>query len=190
MLAEGSDNSGVPPWHDRGMDVTCRPATDADVDAIAEVRARGWQTAYRGIVPQAVLDRMDPVADAAGWRTRDRRGHHVAEAGGRVVGWLLVGPYRYDAGDRGSEPGPGCGEILAIYVHPDAWGRGTGRTLLAYGLGELRRQGLVPVLLWVLAANERARRFYERAGFRADGGTHDYEVGGATLPEVRYRHDG
>ena len=172
------------------MDVSCRPATDADVAGIAEVRVRSWQEAYRGVVPQPVLDGMDPVAEAERWRSRDRAGHHVAEAGGQVVGWLLTGPYRTDQDDAGPVPPPGCGEILAIYVHPDAWGRGAGRALLAYGLGELRRRGLLPALLWVFAANDRARRFYERAGFAPDGGTHDYEIGGATLPEVRYRHDG
>lgn len=172
------------------MDVTCRPATDADVDGIAEVRVRSWQEAYRETVPQAVLDRMDPVAEAARWRSRDRTGHHVAEAGGRVVGWLSVGPYRTDQDDAGPDPRPGCGEIHAIYVAPDAWGQGAGRALLAYGLGELRRRGLLPVLLWVFAANDRARRFYGRAGFVPDGGAHDYEIGGATLPEVRYRYDG
>jgi GNAT superfamily N-acetyltransferase len=104
-----------------------------------------------------------------------------------VVGWASVGPYRDDAGDA---PGPGCGELNAIYVLPEWTGHGVGRALLAYALGELRRRGLAPVLLWVLAANRPARRFYERAGFRPDGATHDFEVGGATLPEVRYRHDG
>lgn len=172
------------------MDVTCRPATDADVDRIAEVRVRSWQEAYRGIVPQPVLDRMDPAAEAARRRGRGPAGQHVAELDGRVVGWLAVGAYRTDQDDSGPVPPAGSGEVNAVYVLPAAWGRGAGRELLAYGLGELRGQGLVPVLLWVFAANERARRFYERAGFRADGGTHDYEIGGATLPEVRYRHDG
>lgn len=94
------------------------------------------------------------------------------------------------AADIDAEPSPGCGEILAMYVRPDRLGRGVGRALMAYGLGELRRQGLVPVLLWVSAANERARRFYAAAGFAPDGATQDYEIAGATLPEVRYRRDG
>ena len=35
------------------MDVLCRPATPADVPAIAEVRIRSWQAAYRGSVRTA-----------------------------------------------------------------------------------------------------------------------------------------
>jgi hypothetical protein len=38
----------------------------------------------------------------------------------------------------------------------------------------------------VLEANARARRFYEIAGFRADGSVKDADLYGATLPEVRY----
>lgn len=174
------------------MTVRCRPATAGDLDAIAEVRVRSWQAAYRGQVPQSYLDVLSPAADAQ--RRRDRIGSagvraddHVAEAGGRIAGWTAIGPYRDDDGDA---PSAGCGEIGAIYVLPQWWDRGVGRALMAYALAELRRRELAPVLLWVLAGNERARRFYERAGFRTDGATHDHELAGATLPEVRYQHDG
>jgi GNAT superfamily N-acetyltransferase len=170
------------------MDLRCRPATPADVPAIAAVRIRSWQEAYRGSVPQDYLDALDVDAEITRRQDRPLDGQHVAEAGGTVVGWLSVGPYRADEGEE--VPGPSCGEVGAIYALPEYWGRGVGRRLLAYGLGELRRLGLSPVLLWVLVANERARRFYERAGFHADGTIVDFEVGGATLPEMRYRYDG
>jgi len=170
------------------MDVLCRPATPADVPAIAAVRIRSWQAAYRGSVPQDYLDALDVDAEITRRQDRPLDGQHVAEAEGTVVGWLYVGPYRADEGEQ--VPGPSCGEVGAIYALPEFWGRGVGRRLLAYGLGELRRLGLSPVLLWVLVANERARRLYERAGFHADGPVVGFEVGGATLPEMRYRYDG
>jgi GNAT superfamily N-acetyltransferase len=66
-----------------------------------------------------------------------------------------------------------------------AWraARGLGCALMAATLPRLRR----PVALWVLCDNARARRFYEIAGFRADGSVQDADLYGATLPEVRYR---
>jgi GNAT superfamily N-acetyltransferase len=170
------------------MDVSCRPMVPGDFDAVCELHVRAWQSAYRGIVPQAHLDRMDPAERARRTRDRSLSGQHVAEAGGEVIGWLSIGPYRFE--DDSHSPGPGCGEIAAIYLRPDQVGTGAGRALLAYGLTELDRAGLRPVLLWVLTGNARARRFYEKAGFHLDGATHTYEVGGATLPEVRYRYDG
>ncbi|HEY6744118.1 MAG TPA: GNAT family N-acetyltransferase [Mycobacteriales bacterium] len=171
------------------MDVTCRPMTAGDFDAVCELHVRAWQSAYRGIVPQDFLDAMDPAERARRTRGDDLTGQHVAEADGEIVGWLALGPYR--AQDDGPDaPGPGYGEVEAIYARPDAVGTGVGRALMAYGLAELDRAGLRPVLLWVLTDNARARRFYEKAGFHLDGATHTYEVGGATLPEVRYRYDG
>lgn len=41
--------------------------------------------------------------------------------------------------------------------------------------------------LWVLEANARARRFYERKGWAVDGAAREEEVGGRRVTEVRYR---
>jgi RimJ/RimL family protein N-acetyltransferase len=49
--------------------------------------------------------------------------------------------------------------------------------------------GFRTALLWVFAGNERARRFYEAAGWRADGVVAREETGGVLLDELRYaRH--
>ncbi|NUL25824.1 hypothetical protein HRW17_26205, partial [Streptomyces lunaelactis] len=42
------------------------------------------------------------------------------------------------------------------------------------------------MLLWVLKENDRARRFYEKAGFAPDGAEEPFEVDGVAVPEVRY----
>ena len=42
------------------------------------------------------------------------------------------------------------------------------------------------MLLWVLKGNDRARRFYQRAGFTADGAEEPFDVDGVAVPEVRY----
>jgi RimJ/RimL family protein N-acetyltransferase len=41
--------------------------------------------------------------------------------------------------------------------------------------------------LWVLPGNHRARRFYEVAGWVADGAQRTDEVVGVLVSEVRYR---
>jgi RimJ/RimL family protein N-acetyltransferase len=43
------------------------------------------------------------------------------------------------------------------------------------------------VTLWVVEANARARRFYERQGFRPDGSTKTARMSGTEAIEVRYR---
>lgn len=100
---------------------------------------------------------------------------------GQVVGLLHAGPTRDDDG------GPGTAEVMAIYASPDAWGTGAGRGLMTAALDRLRDDGWADVTLWVLDSNERARLFYARAGFTADGATKDEELRGTPVTEVRYR---
>jgi RimJ/RimL family protein N-acetyltransferase len=64
---------------------------------------------------------------------------------------------------------------------------GAGRALLQAAQAELARLGLEETVLWVLPANARARRFYEIAGWVADGASRTTEVLGVVVPEVRYR---
>ncbi|OKI00857.1 hypothetical protein A6A06_18300 [Streptomyces sp. CB02923] len=54
-------------------------------------------------------------------------------------------------------------------------------------LARAGRNGFRALCLWVLKGNARARRFYECAGFRADGAEEADEVAGVAVPEVRYR---
>ena len=60
------------------------------------------------------------------------------------------------------------GEVLALNVDPSVWGRGVGSALMQAALVELRRQGYSSALLWAVAGNARARRFYEHQGWRCD----------------------
>jgi GNAT superfamily N-acetyltransferase len=168
--------------------VTLRPATTADLRRIAEIRIRAWQRAYQGLLPAEYLAGLDPDRDHERRRSRfadpaNRMSEHVAVVDGAVVGWTSIGPYRGD-----DAPAPGPGEIAALYLDPDRWGRGVGRVLLRYAVEQLAVARLEPVLLWVLEGNGRARRFYQRCGFTADGARQPIALGGTELIEVRYRH--
>jgi GNAT superfamily N-acetyltransferase len=158
-----------------------RAATGADAKGIARVQERGWQTAYRHVFPAEELDRGGFIK-AARWR--DRLDHpppgwstFVAERDGTVVGFTSVGPSRDE---------PGIGELYAIYVDPDEWSTGAGRALIERAEERLRDE-YAAATLWVLEDNPRARRFYERAGWSADGGRKAESRWGVRAPEVRYR---
>ncbi|RFU86610.1 GNAT family N-acetyltransferase [Streptomyces triticagri] len=165
--------------------------TAADAGAVASVRVRGWQSAYRGLIPDGYLDAMDIAANTARLRARVLRrdpsvSDLVAEREGAVVGWGCVGPYRHDE-EPAPQQGTGTdGELYALYVDPDQVGTGAGRALMQALLDAARAAGHGRVLLWVLEGNDRARRFYERAGFAADGAREPFEVDGVAAPEVRY----
>jgi ribosomal protein S18 acetylase RimI-like enzyme len=165
--------------------LTIREATRDDAHSMAELHVRSWREAYRGMLPDAMLDalRLETYLEH---RLRDydeplpAKRRWLALDGSRLLGFAITGPSRDD------DAGPRTGEVYAIYLDPGEIGRGTGRALMAHALGCLRARGFEVVTLWVLANNARARRFYEAAGLRFDGSTKIALRNGHELPEVRY----
>lgn len=163
-----------------------RPMTLADCDRVSEIRVRGWQHAYRGFVPQGYLDGLSVAEDAhgrrAGFASYVARGtvNLVAERDGQVVGWAAHGPH------RDGEALTGDAELFTLYVDTAHQGSGVGRALLDASLAQ--RRAHPRMVLWVLKENAPARRFYERAGFHADGAEESFKVHGVAVPEVRYTY--
>jgi L-amino acid N-acyltransferase YncA len=167
-----------------------RLASAADAGAIGDLHVRSWQVAYRGIVPDAILDGLsipqrvefwsrvlgmatgDPPRNAQTW---------VIETNGKVVGFASTRPSREE------DTPPGTGELHSIYLAPEAWSNGFGSRLLATAVDDLHERGFAPLVLWVIEANVRGRRFYERAGWRPDGGRQPIDFDGVPVDEIRYR---
>lgn len=166
--------------------MTVRAATIEDAAAIAGVHARSWQAAYRGIVADGFLDGLFDEVWTERWRTvftapRDGVRTLVAHESTGVTGFARIGPVRDP-----DPPGPGWDEVYAIYLAPASWGSGVGSALMAAALDTVA-DGVPGVSLWVFRDNARARAFYERHGFAADGLQQDITIDGQDLPEVRYR---
>lgn len=167
--------------------VHVREMEAADVEAVSTIRVRGWQAAYAGIVPQTYLDAMTVEDDASRRRERvsqpGRQSLDLVALGDRgPVGWICFGPCRSEV------PGPGrVGEVYALYVSPDLIGQGIGRRLLEEAHRQMKSQGFEVSALWVLSDNQRARRFYERSGYQADGAAQDGAYDEITLTELRYQ---
>ncbi len=160
-----------------------RPATPDDARAIAEVQVETWRAAYVGVMPQEVLDVLDVEERALAWGhwlSIEASTQFVAEHSGAVVGFVSAGPCRHE---------DWSGEVYAIYVRPDAWGTGSGWTLMDAAVAWLAEQWQ-EAILWVAEANPRARRFYERYGWVAESTRVDEVVPGAPVREVLYRLSG
>ena len=147
-----------------------------------------WQAGFKGMLPQDFLDQLDPAASRARWEldldpARAGPPHFlVAEQEGEVVAFSACGP------SRDEDAYPELGEVFAIHVAPDRWGQGVGSALLLSTALQLRALGSVDASLWVMDRNSRARRFYERHGWRADGtGRESRRFGNIPIQEVRYR---
>jgi RimJ/RimL family protein N-acetyltransferase len=169
--------------HRQNETVTVRPATPTDVEGIARVHTASFRRAYRGLVPDSYLDALRWEDRLPQWTRVMSEGSTVVVAAddGTVVGVAAVGPAR-DEDLQGS----GDYELYAIYVVPRLWGTGLGSRLLEAALATVPASAPV-VTLWVLAGNERGRRFYQRHGFVTDGTVKTADIGGAALEEVRYR---
>ena len=162
-----------------------RAARAADARATATIRVHGWQAAYRGQLPDDLLDDLSVEGDAI--RFADHLRHlppgrrlWVAEVDGELVGFASTGPAR-------DEDAHGAAEVYAIYVRPDLIGRGIGQRLLDHAVRDLADQGYREATLWTLATNLPAQRFYERAGWRADGASKQDRLDRFELNENRYR---
>jgi GNAT superfamily N-acetyltransferase len=165
-----------------------REAVPSDARAIAEIHVRAWQAAYRGQLPDEYLDRLsvdDRLAQHE-WSLRNPRETWrlwVTDDDGHVTGFAVSGPSEdADADER-------TGEVYAIYLEPDRVGTGLGRRLFGHAVEDLRTRGFRSATLWVLETNDRARRFYEAAGWKPDGTTSSERIDCSMLPTVRYRAD-
>jgi ribosomal protein S18 acetylase RimI-like enzyme len=157
-----------------------------DAPQMGSVHVRAWQAAYRGLMPDAYLDGLLAGERAAMWHRgistpRDRSRVIIAERNGTLVGFAAIGPAG-DPADGGDE-----GQLYSINVDPDHWRMSAGRTLLDAADRELAALGFREAVLWVHPGNQRARAFYERAGWTCDDAFQEAEVLGVVVPEVRYR---
>jgi ribosomal protein S18 acetylase RimI-like enzyme len=157
-----------------------RRARLEDAAAIAEVHVRTWQVAYEHVFGAEMLATID-----VGGRERlarrfvegDQFDIFLAEDADGVAGFVATGPP--DAADETRR------ELYAIYVLPRAWGSPAAVKLMGAALAAMRDRGEQAGILWVLEDNPRARRFYEREGWVADG-EGETEYLGVAAPLVRY----
>ena len=162
-----------------------RLATVADAPALARVHMAAWRAAYRGIMASDYLDAMDAERFASGWERNLETGARTTVGtltdlpDAVIEGFCSVGPAREGSGGA-------TGEVWALNLHPRAFGTGLAKELHDDGLERLIGAGHSSVCLWVATENPRARRFYEREGWVADGGAKDDEIGGALVAELRY----
>lgn len=160
-----------------------RPAAPDDAMAVARVHVRAWQVAYKGLIPDEYLQGLRPENRAERYDfasldpTRPRT--LVAAEADAILGFATIAPAR-------DEDAIGQGELCAIYVDPDCWSRGIGRALVSAARDELHGLGFREAILWVVAGNARAQRFYEADGWALDGMHRQQQVWSVTVDTVRY----
>lgn len=149
-------------------EITVRPATVSDAEALAHLHLDVWDDAYTGLMAQQILDDRRTAVDerVALWRTilAGDEPTFLAVGPDGLVGFASAGPGRDNDVDTELE-------LKALYVRAAWWGTGVGYVLFEEAVGDRA------AYLWVLATNERAIRFYERQGFRLDGTEDEHDEG-------------
>ena len=171
--------------------MSVRPASPADVPDIARVQLVTWRTAYRAVLPPAVLDDWDAAAAEAAWHAAivspPTPGHGVLVAldGGTIAGFAAYGPAELAEGEQTNALGPSS-DVVALLVEP-RWGRrGHGSRLLAAVVDLTRASGTARLQLWLPEPDEVTARFLEAAGWAPDGWVRVLDTGGTPMRQVRW----
>jgi len=163
--------------------IDVRRAEAGDAPAITAVHDASWRLAYDGLIPARELSRIVNRRGEAWWRRAIRRGTAilVLEVDGVICGYATFGPNRA----RNLRQ---AGEIYEIYLLPEYQGIGLGTRLFLSARRELVRFGFDSAVVWALADNDNACRFYRNAGGRRVAAAHE-RFGSTTLPKIAYAWD-
>ena len=146
-----------------------RNAEFEDMKRLGHIMSVSFRTAFADFVSQETMDACAQEENCVAMLEgifREGQMHFLIGKDRGMLAWQRT--------DDGAE-------IVAIHSLPESWGTGLGHAMLEEALNQI---GEGTVFLWAFRENKRARRFYEKHGFRWDGSERVSEFDGAV--EVRY----
>ena len=159
------------------MEITIRNALYEDAENLTDCLISCWQVAYKGIIPDDFLDNMiiERNSRVERWKNDISNPgdceHYCVISGDKIIGWLTI--HKVD------------GEIWAIYLIEEFCGQGYGKEVFDYAINRLKYLGHKQISLWVFKDNMRARRFYEKNGFKFNGENREMTYG-KPLVQLKY----
>lgn len=168
------------------MTFSIRRPRPEDASRLGYVHVEAWRWAYRGQMPDDLLDTLRPESRGKVWlrwlteESDNDFNAWVAEVDGEIIGYSASSRAHDD--DLPDE----CVELLMIYLLQDYLGRGIGHALITAAEAHWRETGYEMAVLWVLASNDRTRAFYEQHGWETDGSERTQRFGDVDQPVVRY----
>lgn len=143
------------------MDIDIKKAELKDVFDISKLHAICWKDTYKNIIPDSYLkniyldDWCEEFEDGINNKTREA---HIAYIDDKPIAVISHGKSRCDM--------EGYGEIISLYVHPIYQCSGIGSLLLEHAVKYIKGLGYNNICLCVFDKNERAKKFYEKNGFK------------------------
>jgi len=140
--------------------VLIRKASVTDAHAIGKVSVESWQTTYRGIMADRVLQRLSVDDRVENWKntiqTDESTAFVAVDAHEQIIGYV-------DMAVKETASSTSFGEITAIYLLEDWQGQGIGKKLLLTAFTCFLEQSIHTVQVEVLAENI-SRLFYQQLG--------------------------
>ena len=131
--------------------------TPEEIEGKSLVHWQTWREAYDDLLPAEFQETM--TLDRCRFFSQNYPENTlIAMDGKKVVGFISYGNYR----DENIQ----AGEIIALYVLKDYYGKGVSKQLMHAAFVALDQ--FSEIYLWVLKDNKRAIAFYQKMGFTFD----------------------
>ena len=140
--------------------------TPEEIECKSFVHWQTWREAYDDLLPAEFQETMT-LERCRFFSQKYPENTLIAIDGVKVVGFISYGNFR----DESIQ----AGEIIALYVLKDYYGKGIAQKLMKAALTAL--DNFSEIFLWVLNDNKRAIAFYQKMGFTFDGQEKMLELG-------------
>lgn len=132
--------------------------TPEEIESKSLVHWQTWREAYDDLLPPEFQETMT-LEKCRFFSQKYPENTFIAMDGKKVVGFISYGNFR-DETIQG-------GEIIALYVLKDYYGKGVSKQLMHAAFAALDH--FSEIFLWVLKDNKRAIAFYQKMVFSFDG---------------------
>ncbi len=141
--------------------ITADGNIDMNAEILANIMIAAWRGGFCGILEDSIIEKYTEFSCvkamfsqllASGTGTM-----YLSQLYGQPAGLL------YWLEENGNA------RIEALLTIPEAWGKGVGAALMEQALANIAATGHSSVHVWPFTENHRARRFYEKQGFRPTG---------------------
>ena len=140
--------------------------TPEEIEGKSLVHWQTWREAYDDLLPADFQETMT-LEKCRFFSQKYPENTLIAMDGKKVVGFISYGNFRDEAIQ--------AGEIIALYVLKDYYGKGVSEQLMHAAFVALDQ--FSEIYLWVLKDNKRAIAFYQKMGFTLDGPEKILELG-------------
>ena len=156
------------------MDLTIKQMeTPEEIEGKSLVHWQTWREAYDDLLPAEFQETMT-LERCRFFSQKYPENTLIAVDGKQVVGFISYGNFRDEAIQ--------AGEIIALYVLKDYYGKGVSKQLMHAAFAALDH--FSEIYLWVLKENKRAIAFYQKMGFTFDGQEKILDLG-KPITEIR-----